>query len=122
MAERDVTSDLIRGHIDAIVLNALVPADTYGYQVLKHVAVASGGAYELKEPSLYTCLKRLEQNGWVTSYWGDETQGARRKYYHLTSEGAAELKAATERWASVKTVIDRLLGQASAQEEATHDQ
>ncbi|MBM6775094.1 PadR family transcriptional regulator [Olsenella profusa] len=111
MAGRDAESDLIRGNIDAIVLNTLTSGDSYGYEILKDVASASKGAYEMKEPSLYTSLKRLEAQGFVESYWGSESQGARRKYYHITEAGKGELKAATARWVRARTVIDRLLRQ-----------
>lgn len=111
MATKDAVSDLIRGNIDAIILCALSSGDSYGYEVLKAIATISRGEYEMKEPSLYTSLKRLEKQGFVESYWGDETQGARRKYYHVTPSGAAELVEATERWVRVRNIIDRLLKQ-----------
>ncbi len=111
MPARDAVSDLIRGNIDAIILCALNEGDSYGYEILKHIATASQGEYEMKEPSLYTCLKRLEKAGFVESYWGDETQGARRKYYRITSAGALELDEATERWTRVRKIIDKLLKQ-----------
>ncbi len=111
MATRDAESDLIRGNIDAIVLRTLTDGDSYGYEILKDVASASHGAYEMKEPSLYTSLKRLEGQGFVESYWGSESQGARRKYYHITGSGCGELAQATERWVRVRTIIDQLLGQ-----------
>ncbi|MHA7993181.1 PadR family transcriptional regulator [Collinsella sp. BM28] len=109
MATRDSVSDLIRGNIDAIILKTLSGADSYGYEILKSVATVSHGEYEMKEPSLYTSLKRLEMQGYVESYWGDETQGARRKYYRMTVEGAQELTDATERWIHVRQIIDSLL-------------
>ena len=111
MATRDAESELIRGNIDAIVLNALTSGDSYGYEILKDVASASDGAYEMKEPSLYTSLKRLEGQGLVESYWGSESQGARRKYYHITKDGRDELEEATARWVRARTIIDRLLRQ-----------
>lgn len=111
MAGRDAESDLIRGNIDAIVLNALTSGDSYGYEILKDVASASDGAHEMKEPSLYTSLKRLEGQGFVESYWGSESQGARRKYYHITEGGRGELAEATARWVRARTIIDRLLSQ-----------
>ena len=111
MATRDAESDLIRGNIDAIVLSALSTGDSYGYEILKDVAHTSGGAYEMTEPSLYTSLKRLEGQGLVESYWGSETQGARRKYYHITDDGRGELGEATARWVRARTIIDRLLRQ-----------
>ena len=115
MATRDAESDLIRGNIDAIVLSTLSNGDSYGYEILKDVAQTSEGAYEMKEPSLYTSLKRLERQGFVESYWGDETQGARRKYYRVTPSGSRELGEATERWVRVRRVIDRLLKQDGGQ-------
>ena len=111
MATRDAESDLIRGNIDAIVLCTLTDGDSYGYEILKDVAEASQGSYEMKEPSLYTSLKRLEGQGFVESYWGSESQGARRKYYHITGSGRDELTEATRRWVRARTIIDRLLRQ-----------
>ncbi len=111
MSTRDAVSDLIRGNIDAIILCTLSGGDGYGYEILKEIAATSQGEYEMKEPSLYTSLKRLEGQGFVKSYWGNETQGARRKYYHMTEEGARELTEATERWVNVRHIIDRLLKQ-----------
>lgn len=111
MATRDAVSDLIRGNIDAIILCTLSDGDSYGYEILKEIAHASEGEYEMKEPSLYTSLKRLEKQGFVESYWGDETQGARRKYYRMTSAGTRELGEATERWVRVRNIIDKLLKQ-----------
>ncbi len=111
MSTRDAVSDLIRGNIDAIILRTLKDGDSYGYEILKGIVSASQGEYEMKEPSLYTSLKRLESQGFVRSYWGDETQGARRKYYHVTKAGANELAEATERWIRVRRIIDRLLKQ-----------
>jgi len=109
MASRDAVSDLIRGNIDAIILKTLSKGDSYGYEILKSIGTASLGEYEMKEPSLYTSLKRLEGQKFVESFWGNETQGARRKYYRLTDAGARELVEATERWERVRGIIDRLL-------------
>lgn len=111
MMTRDAVSDLIRGNIDAIILCTLTNGDSYGYEILKEIATVSQGEYEMKEPSLYTSLKRLEKQGFVESYWGDETQGARRKYYRVTPNGAIELDEAKERWVRVRRIIDRLLRQ-----------
>lgn len=109
MATRDAVSDLIRGNIDAIILCVLADGDSYGYEILKDIAKKSLGAYEMKEPSLYTSLKRLERAAYVESYWGNETQGARRKYYRITAAGQLGLDEAIERWVHVRDIIDRLL-------------
>lgn len=111
MAGKDAESDLIRGNIDSIILRVLAAGDNYGYEILKSISLKSKGSYEMKEPSLYTCLKRLEKQGFIKGYWGNETQGARRKYYRITESGRIELSDACERWNRVKGIIDQLLAE-----------
>lgn len=109
MPEQSINSDLIRGHIDAIILKILKDGDNYGYEIMKAVSVNSGGGYELKEPSLYTSLKRLEKQGLIVSYWGDESQGGRRKYYHMTACGNAAYEKALAEWMHAQRIITKLL-------------
>ena len=104
-----INSDLIRGHIDTIILRILDAGDNYGYEIIKAVSTQSRGEYELKEPSLYTSLKRLEKQGYIQSYWGDESQGGRRKYYHISESGQTALHQAIAQWQYAKNIIDRLL-------------
>ena len=70
-----ISTDLIRGHTDTIILNILRQGDSYGYEIYKKIIELSGNKYELKEATLYTAFRRLEQGGYIVSYWGDETQG-----------------------------------------------
>ena len=72
-----VNTELIRGHVDTIILNSLVERDRYGYEILDIISNLSEGRYEIKQPTLYSCLKRLEKQGFISSYFGDETQGGR---------------------------------------------
>lgn len=104
-----IRSDLIRGSIDAMLLRVLSAHDSYGYEIIKTITQRTGGRYELKEPSLYTSLKRLERDGCVQSYWGDASQGARRKYYRITPAGAALLHDAVEQWRAARDIIDCVL-------------
>lgn len=105
----DVSSDLIRGNIDTIVLFLLQGHDRYGYEICKLVREKSGGEYELKEPSMYSTIRRLEAQRFIEAYWGDETQGARRKYYRITREGERALRKNLKDWEFAKKIIDRLL-------------
>ena len=82
-----LSSDLLRGHTDIIVLNCLLKQDRYGFEIYNSILERTGEAYELKETTLYSSYKRLEKDGYITSYWGDETQGARRRYYRITDKG-----------------------------------
>ncbi|MGC4017889.1 MAG: PadR family transcriptional regulator [Muricomes sp.] len=109
MPEQNINSDLIRGHIDTIILKILIEGDNYGYEIMKAVFVNSDNEYELKEPSLYTSLKRLEKQGNINSYWGDESQGGRRKYYHITESGKAAYEKALVEWIHAQKIITKLL-------------
>lgn len=107
--EKSISSDLIRGHIDTIILRVLGEGDNYGYEIIKAIAKLSSGKYELKEPSLYTSLKRLEANKLIESYWGDESQGGRRKYYKVTAAGAETYKNNLAAWKTARDLIDKLI-------------
>lgn len=111
MSEELIGKEIIRGHIDTIILGLLSDQDRYGYEVYKEVLSRSGGEYELKEPSLYSAFRRLEGLGWVSSYWGGETQGGRRKYYSLTAEGRTSLDRLRAEWFVARRIIDRLIGE-----------
>ncbi|MEK4028239.1 MULTISPECIES: PadR family transcriptional regulator [Bacillaceae] len=104
-----ISSDLIRGHTDTIVLGILKEGDSYGYEIYKKIIEKSEGQYELKEATLYSSFRRLEQEGCVTSYWGSETQGGRRKYYSITASGETLYKRNCDDWEFTKEVIDKLL-------------
>lgn len=109
MPTDSISSDLIRGHIDTIILKVLQDGDNYGYEIIKTIFQSSNKEYELKEPSLYTSLKRLEKDKLIESYWGAESQGGRRKYYRITENGKAELKESISQWITAKRIIDTLL-------------
>ncbi|UWG95831.1 PadR family transcriptional regulator [Dehalobacter sp. DCM] len=104
-----ISSELIRGHIDTIILRVLTESDSYGYEIIKSIYLASDKQYELKEPSLYTSLKRLETGKLIKSYWGDESQGGRRKYYTMTELGKEKYRYALEEWRIAKRLIDMLI-------------
>ena len=79
MEQNSIDSDLIRGHIDTIILKILKTGDRYGYEIIKDVETKSNGTYELKQPTLYSCLKRLESQGLISSYWSDSDIGGKRQ-------------------------------------------
>ena len=71
-----LTSDLIRGHTETIILAQLLKKDSYGYEINKSIQQTTHGEYELKEATLYSAFRRLENAEMIESYWGDETTGA----------------------------------------------
>ena len=109
MNENSISSDLIRGNIDTIILRVLCDGDNYGYEIIKTISKNSEGKYELKEPSLYTSLKRLESQKFIESYWGDESQGGRRKYYKITEGGKENYQKSLSAWKFARDLIDKLI-------------
>ena len=104
-----IASDLIRGHTDTIILARLMGGDNYGYEINKSIQQRTEGKYELKEATLYTAFRRLEQAGCITSYWGDEQTGARRRYYSITDSGRETYQGLIDEWKTARTMIDRLI-------------
>ncbi|WP_223701833.1 PadR family transcriptional regulator [Sutcliffiella deserti] len=104
-----ISTDIIRGHTDTIILNVLRHGDSYGYQIYKTIIEMSGNQYELKEATLYTAFRRLEKEGFIASYWGDETQGGRRKYYRLTEGGLERYEQYKKEWHFAKGVLNNLI-------------
>ncbi|MEN6463378.1 MAG: PadR family transcriptional regulator [Syntrophomonas sp.] len=104
-----ISTDLIRGHTETIVLNILRQGDSYGYEIYKKIIILSGKQYELKEATLYTAFRRLGQDGLIVSYWGDETQGGRRKYYRITDLGREVYEQNLIDWNFAKDVLDKLI-------------
>jgi PadR family transcriptional regulator PadR len=109
MIDKKITSDLLRGHTDTIILALLMDGDKYGYEITKLVHEKSGQVYQLNEATMYSSLKRLENDGRIASYWGDETQGGRRKYYHLTDRGRALYQDNKQNWEAAKRILDQIL-------------
>lgn len=106
-----IPSDIIRGHTDTIILAHLMRKDSYGYQINRDIMEKTGKQYELKEATLYTAFRRLEKEGLIRSYWGEENQGARRRYYTITMEGRAAYQRYREEWKQAKKIIDVLIEQ-----------
>src|SRR6267154_6332609 len=109
MNHTKLTSDLLRGHTDTIILKLLTDGDKYGYEITKLVHEHSDRLYELKEATMYSSLKRLENDGHITAYWGDETQGGRRKYYRITDRGRQQYQTNRQNWDYAKRILDQLI-------------
>lgn len=104
-----ISTDLIRGHTTTIILNVLRQGDSYGYEIYKKIIELSGNQYELKEATLYTAFRRLVKEGLIDSYWGDGTQGGRRKYYRVTDKGKKHYEQSKEEWNFAKNILDKLI-------------
>ena len=104
-----IAGDLIRGHTDAIILARLLKSDSYGYEINKVISTLSSGRFELKEATLYSAFKRLEEQGFIASYWGTAGAGARRRYYAITPAGREASHKLMLEWEETKEIMDKLL-------------
>ena len=109
ISENQLSSDLLRGHTDTIILKLLMDGDKYGYEITKLTHERSDSLYELKEATMYSSLKRLEKDGHVAPYWGDETQGGRRRYYRISKSGIKLFNDNKQNWTYAKQILDKLI-------------
>ena len=83
-----ISSDVIRGYNDTIILCLLLEGDSYGYEISKKITEISENKYVIKETTLYSAFTRLENNGCIESYsGGDVSGGKKRTYYRITEAG-----------------------------------
>ena len=108
------SSDILRGYTDTIILAQLDQGDNYGYVISKNVQEITRGELELKEATLYTTFRRLENSGMIESYWGNENAGARRRYYHLSETGRELFYENQADWRKYRSIISELFGMEAA--------
>lgn len=102
-----ISSDVMRGYNDTIILHLLGEHDSYGYDISKEIETRTGGAYSMKETTLYSAVTRLETRGFIVSYYGNETFGKRRTYYTLTEQGKQHYREKCREWLLIKQIMDK---------------
>lgn len=104
-----ISSDVIRGYNDTIILYLLLENDSYGYEISKRIRELSEEKYVIKETTLYSAFTRLEKNGYIESYFGDETNGKRRTYYRITESGRSYYQEKCSEWELTKEVVEKFI-------------
>jgi PadR family transcriptional regulator PadR len=104
-----ISSDVIRGYNDTIILYLLWDEPSYGYEISKRIREISDDKYVIKETTLYSAFNRLQKNGYVESFSGDETQGRPRTYYRITKSGKDYYIEKCKEWEITKIVIDEFI-------------
>ena len=102
-------TDLLRGTLDLLILQALTLEPNHGLGVARRVEQLTQGAFRVNPGSLLPSLHRLEQKGWVKSKWGASATNRKAKYYELTAAGRRQLKAETKNWGRIAVAIARAL-------------
>ena len=106
---RRVRADLLRGHLDGLLLAVLADAPGHGYELSQRLTRRSGGELGVHEGSLYPALHRLERAGLVESAWSS-AEGRRRRIYRLTPAGRRAVERSRQEWRAFSGAVDRVLG------------
>jgi transcriptional regulator len=102
--------EMLKGHLDMIVLAALSAGPAHGYAVIEEIKRRSGGAFDLPEGTIYPVLHRLEQAGLLASRWTTADSGRRRRVYAMTRRGARALADRRAVWERFSDAIGGLFG------------
>jgi PadR family transcriptional regulator, regulatory protein PadR len=106
----DKQLELLQGTLDMLILKAISLGSLHGYGILLRIQQISKDRLEIQQGSLYPALYRLEDQGWITSEWGESENNRKAKYYRLTTAGKRRLQTETENWNRMADVIAGILG------------
>lgn len=104
-----ISSDVIRGYNDTIILRLLLDEPSYGYEISRTIRRMTDEKYIIKETTLYSAFNRLEANGYIESFSGSESFGKPRTYYRITPTGHAYYREKCEEWNLTQDVINRFV-------------
>ena len=102
--------DLIRGTLDLLILKTLTWGALHGYAITESIRRRTEDAILVEEGALYPALHRIEKRGWIEAEWGRSENNRRAKYYRLTTEGRAQLRAREETWGRSPEAVGKVLG------------
>lgn len=103
------TGDLLQGTLDLLVLQTLQLGPAHGYTIASTIAQRSDDVLQVEQGSLYPALQRIEERGWITSYWGVSESSRRARFYRLTVKGKRQLAAETTRWETLARAVSRVM-------------
>jgi PadR family transcriptional regulator PadR len=105
--------EMLQGTLDLLVLKTLGTGPAHGHTVAKIIERGSGDYLQVEQGSLYPALYRLEDRGWIASFWGTTENNRKAKYYRLTKAGRKQLIEQSGRWDQLVQAIGRILHPAS---------
>jgi PadR family transcriptional regulator PadR len=101
--------EILQGTLDLLVLKTLVLGPAHGHTIAHVIERRSDEVLQVEHGSLYPALHRLEDRGWIASFWGTSENNRRARYYRLTRNGRKQLAEQTSRWDDLVRAIDRVL-------------
>jgi PadR family transcriptional regulator PadR len=101
--------EMLQGTLDMLVLKTLVLGPAHGHTIAHAIAHRSEDVLQVEHGSLYPALHRLEDRGWISSFWGTSENNRRARYYRLTPKGRAQLAQQTSRWDEIVRAVNRIM-------------
>ena len=100
---------LLQGTLDLLILKSLVTGKMHGLGISRRVQQITSGTFVVKPGSLFPALHRMEDEGWISSFWGESENNRRAKYYRLTRAGRKQLEVEAKRWGRISWAIAQAL-------------
>lgn len=104
-----ISSDILRGHLESVILKLIIEQDRYGYEIASEIAKRTNQDFLIKEATLYAMVQRLEKKELISSYIGAKSHGRKRRYYKITPLGKAYFKEKQAEWTELKHIMSLLL-------------
>jgi len=98
---------LLQGTLNLLILKSLVTGELHGLGISRRIQQITAGTFLVKPGSLFPALHRMEDEGWISAFWGDSENNRRAKYYRLTKAGRKQLEAESKRWRRISWAIAR---------------
>ena len=103
-------ANLLQGTLDLLILKAIGDGEFHGLGIARRVEQITGDTFKVRPGSLFPALHRMEEAGWLKSFWGESENNRRAKYYQRTKAGERQLGVETEQWTTISRAIGRALG------------
>ena len=110
--ESPLQSEMLQGTLDMLILKTLVLGPAHGYTIAHSIEQGSEEVLQIEHGSLYPALHRLQNRGWIASFWGTSENNRKAKYYRLTPAGRKQLAAQKSRWDQLVRAIGRVMNPA----------
>jgi PadR family transcriptional regulator, regulatory protein PadR len=102
-------AELLQGTLNLLILRTLATGPMHGYAIAQRIQERSADVLVVEEGSLYPCLYRMEEKGWIAAQWGKSENNRRAKFYSLTGSGRKQLEEETATWERVYRAITLVL-------------
>jgi PadR family transcriptional regulator PadR len=102
-------TNLLQGTLDLLILKSLIAGERHGLGISRRIQQITGGTFLVKPGSLFPALHRMEEEGWISAFWGESENNRRAKYYRLTKAGTKQLEVETKRWGRITWAIGQAL-------------